>query len=221
MWAPSTAVNGGMLGELFTDTRYRGQEGAADDAPVFEVLGTLGVIGFYLQDVNGDPLNFTLEEHGARQELIAPWMDATQPDLSDYADAGGKLIVIVGTDDIIASSGEQLNYYQTVLDAMGPEILETFARLYVLPQTNHILAGNSAEIDGEGNTIEPVAIPASIDRMGLLTRWVEEGIAPQIHETVTGQTGSRPMCSFPAYPHYNGGDPSQAASYSCELPDYY
>ncbi len=219
MWAPTSAVaGGGGFGGLFAGQRYRGQEGAGDDAPVFSALGSLGVNGFMMQDVNANPLDFDYARHRARREQISTWTDSTNPDLSGLHEHGGKLIVAVGTDDTIAPSGEQLNYYQSVHDFMGREAVDEFARFYVLPQTGHGLSGRSAAIDGEGNSIEPVAIPSSFDRFALLQNWVENGVAPGMSEIVTGAAGSRPMCSYPEYPGYVSGDPSLAESYRCMRP---
>lgn len=221
MWAPTTAVaNSGPFGGLFSGIRYQGQEGAAAAAPVFSALGSIGVNGIMMQDINADPLDFNLAQHGARYQQLAPWLDSTQADLGDFAAKGGKLIVIVGTDDTIAPSGEQLNYYQSVVDTMGRAQVDAFARLWVLPQTGHGLSGRSAAIDGNGASIEPREIPATLARLALLTRWVEEGEAPGMSETVTGASGSLPICGFPTYPHYMGGNTNEAGSYNCASPTF-
>lgn len=220
MWAPTTAVGSASpFGGLFTGNRYRGQEGAAADAPIFATLGTNGVYGFFMQNLQGNPLDFNEREHGARYQQLSPWLDTTQADLSTFSARGGKLIVVVGTDDTIASSGEQLNYYQTVIDAMGQGAVDAFARLYVLPQTGHGLSGRAAGIDGTGKTIEPSNIPNQIDRFALLTAWVERNQPPARAVTVSSGSATLPMCSYPEYPHYNGGDVADARSYACAKPD--
>lgn len=126
----------------------------------------------------------------------------------------------MGTDDTIAPSGEQLNYYQSVLDTMGRTVVDGFARLYVLPQTGHGLSGMSAAIDGEGRAVEPRDVPNRVDRFALLVDWVENGLAPAKSIEVSGNSGTRPMCSYPDYPHYGGGDANQASSYACRRPTY-
>lgn len=218
MWAPTTAVAGGGFGGLFTDTRYRGQEGAAADAPLFATLGTNGVYGIFMQNLQGNPLDFNLAEHGARYAMLSPHLDSTQADLSAFAARGGKLVVIVGTDDTIASSGEQLNYYQSVIDTMGRSNVDAFARLYVLPQTGHGLSGRSATINGKGEAVEPFTLPNQVDRFALLRDWVEEGKAPGMAVTVEAENRTLPMCSYPTYPRYQSGDPAVAASYTCATP---
>jgi feruloyl esterase len=114
---------GGMAmappGGLFVARRYRGQEGASADAPVFSTLGSNGVNGFVMQDLDANPLDYDTVKYRARREQISQWLDSTDPDLTAFRRSGGKLVVIVGTDDTIAPSGEQLDYYQSILDAMG------------------------------------------------------------------------------------------------------
>jgi Tannase and feruloyl esterase len=239
MWAPTTAVGGGGFGPppgaaapgggpgfpgrgggggLFFGQRFRGQEGAPADAPVFTVLGSIGVNGFAMQDVDANPLDYDVERYRARSEQLSAWLDTTDPNLRALRGNGGKLIVISGTDDTIAPSGEQLNYYQSVIDRMGRRAVDDFARFYVIPQTGHGLSGRTASIDGAGNSVESTAIPNSLDRFALLQNWVEKGIAPGKSQIVTGAAGSLPLCSYPEYPRYQGGDPSAAASYACTMP---
>ena len=233
MWAPTTAVAGGPAparggppggiamappGGLFVAQRYRGQEGAAADAPVFSTLGSNGVNGIVMQDLDANPLDYDTAKYRARREQTSAWLDSTDPDLTAFRRSGGKLVVIIGTDDTIAPSGEQLDYYQSMLDAMGRRTVDGFARLYVLPQTGHGLTGNSAPIDGNGAAVQPTAIPSSTDRFALLRDWVENGKAPGKSEVVTGIAGSRPMCSYPEYPRYISGAADVAGSYACTAP---
>ena len=77
-------------------------------------------------------------------------LDSTDPDLSQFARRGGKMIVTIGTDDTLASPGAQLDYYQSVLDKMGRRAVDSFARLFVIPQANHGLMARTADVDGAG-----------------------------------------------------------------------
>lgn len=209
---------GGAGGGLFVGQRYRGQEGAGEDAPFFTNLGSLGVVGFAMQDLDANPLDYDIDRYRDRREQLSEWLDSTDPDLSAFSARGGKLIVAVGTDDTTASSGEQLNYYQTVLDTMGRDAVDAFARLWVIPQGGHGLAGRSAPINGLGEATDSIQVPSNADRFAMLRNWVESGVAPGISETVTSASGSGPMCSYPQYPHYDGGDATQASAYHCANP---
>ena len=214
MWVPNTDPGGSGL---LVDVRYRGQEGAAEDAPIHTHLGVLGVTGFLMRDVAANPLDYI--EGGAlnaRRVELSSWLDATNPDLSAFRARGGKMIVTIGTDDTLASPGAQLDYYQSVIDRMGRATVDSFARFFVLPQANHGLRGASATIDGNGQTIAATPIPTTFDRLALIQEWAERNVAPPMTVTVTAGDRSLPMCSYPRYPKFIKGPSSSASSYSCE-----
>lgn len=213
---------GGGGGGFLAGQRYNGQEGAPAGAPNFGNQGTIGVTGFVMQDLDANPIELDDRKYRARLELISGWLDSTNPDLGAFNKRGGKLLVTVGTDDTTASSGEQLRYYQTVLDKMGQKTLDSFARLYVIPQGGHGLAGRAAPINGDGKVMtESLQVANSADRFAMLQNWVEKGVAPGRSEVVSAGTRTMPMCSYPEYPRYNGGDINQAASYACTAPSSY
>jgi feruloyl esterase len=125
------------------------------------------------------------------------------------------VIVVVGTNDTLASPGAQLDYFQAVLDRMGREAVDSFARFFVLPQADHGLSGRSHNVDGDGKEIPVQPIPSAYDRAGLLTSWGEDGKSPGKSVTVTAGERSLPMCSYPEYPKYTGGPAAVASSYRC------
>jgi feruloyl esterase len=213
MWVPTTDPSGSGL---IANARFNGQEGAAPNAQNHSHLGVLGVTGFLMKNINANPLDYV--EGGAlngRREEISAWLDATNPDLSAFVRRGGKMIVAIGTNDSLASPGAQLDYYQSVIDKMGRSTVDGFARFYVLPQTGHGLTGSSYTTNGDGGAISATQIPSRFDRTAMLLDWVERGVAPPKSATVTGNTGTLPLCSYPSYPRYNSGAPAEAASYSC------
>ena len=114
-----------------------------------------------------------------------------------------------------ASPGEQLAYYQAVIDKMGRKAVDDFARLFVMPQTGHGLSGNSYGVDGDGKTITPAPIPNRYDQWGLLFDWVEKKTAPPMSVELTAGERSLPLCSYPAHPQYVKGPVTAAASYRC------
>jgi pimeloyl-ACP methyl ester carboxylesterase len=216
MWVPTTDPGGSGL---ILDIRFRGQEGAAPDAPMHSHLGVLGVTGFLMQDLSANPLDYV--EGGrfeARRQQLSAWLDANDPDLRAFAADGGKMIVAIGTDDTLASPGAQLDYYQALLDTMGLEAVDAFARLYVIPQANHGLMGRNAGVTGDGTPVPVAPIPSTFDRVQMLFDWVERGIAPPKSAVVTAGDRSLPLCSYPTYPRYVGGPASAAASYTCAMP---
>jgi feruloyl esterase len=213
MWVPNIDPSGSGLIER---SRFRGQEGAAADAPMHTQLGAIGVTGFLMKDLSTNPLDYV--EGGklaARRLELSQWLDSANPDLSAFQKRGGKMIVAIGTNDTLASPGAQLDYYQSVIDKMGRSKVDSFARMYVLPQTGHGLTGNNYATDGDGKQIESKPIPNTFDRVTMLADWVEKGIAPGKSVKVTAGAKSLPMCSYPEFPKYNKGSVELAESYVC------
>jgi pimeloyl-ACP methyl ester carboxylesterase len=212
MWLPNTDVSGGGL---IANTRFLGQEGAGENAGKYTWLGELGVTGFLMKDLAANPLDYTESKYANRRRELSEILDSTNPDLSAFQKRGGKMIVAIGTNDTTAPPGEQLDYYQSVLEKMGRLKVDEFARLYVLPQTGHGLSGSNYAINGDGKQIESRPIPNSWDRFALLVDWVENGKAPGKSIRVTAGDKSLPMCSYPEYPKYHKGPENEAESYAC------
>ena len=213
MWVPNTDPSGSGL---ILPARFKGQEGAAPDAPMHAHLGVLGVTGFLMKNLTANPLDYV--EGGPfnqRRQQLSAMLDSTNPDLSAFAKRGGRMIVTIGTNDTLASPGAQLDYYQSVLDRMGRATVDRFARLFVMPQAGHGLSGTNYGQTGDGRTIPTTPIPNRYDQVGLLLDWVENGKAPGMSVTVTAGEKSLPLCSYPSYPRHKGGAAESAASYEC------
>jgi feruloyl esterase len=214
MWVPNTDPSGSGL---IVDTRFKGQEGAAPDAPLHTHLGVLGVTGFLMRDLFANPLDY--QEGGPlnrRREELSAILDSTTPDLRAFARRGGRMIATIGTNDTLASPGAQLDYYQSVIDTMGRETVDRFARLFVIPQANHGLMAATADIDGSGQAIARAPLPTSYERFAVLVDWVERGVVPAMALTVTGEGGrSMPLCSYPYYPRVSGGVGTATPTFVC------
>ena len=91
-----------------------------------------------------------------------------------------------GTCNALASPGAQLDYFQSVLDRMGRERVDAFARFYVIPQAGHGLSGRSAGTNGDGQSVTSFPIPNQFDRTSLIIAWVERNEAPGKTLVVTG-----------------------------------
>lgn len=216
MWVPNTDPSGSGL---IVDARYRGQEGAAENAPLYSHLGILGVTGFLMQNLQANPLDYV--EGGQlnpRRVEISQWLDSINPDLSAFYCRGGKLIVTIGTNDTRASPGAQLDYFQSAVDKMGRDQVDAFARFFVIPQAGHGLNGNSNGTNGAGKTVPVTPIPNQYDKRGLIEKWVERNEAPGKTLVVTAGGRSLPLCSYPNYPKYIGGPEESADSYVSSAP---
>lgn len=216
MWVPNTDPAGSGL---ISGIRFRGQEGATENAPIHGHLGVLGVTGFLMQDLQANPLDYV--EGGkwnTRRLQLSKWLDSTNPDLSGFLKRGGKLMVTIGTNDTLASPGAQLDYFQSVLDRMGRAKVDSFARFFVIPQTGHGLSGTTANMTGSGKTIPVQEISNQIDRRQIMIDWVEKGIVPAKTLRVTSGSRSQLLCSYPNYPKYVGGPVDSADSYRSTAP---
>jgi pimeloyl-ACP methyl ester carboxylesterase len=225
MWLPTITPDD--FGTI-TGSRFKGQEGADTNVRIHTSLGTLGVTGFLMQDINANPLDFDEKALFDRRIEISDWLDATDPDLSDFYRKGGKIIMTIGTMDMIASSGAQLDYYQSLIDEMGRKTIDKFARMYVVPQAGHGLSGRSYSTNGIGEAVEVRNIPApdQQDKINMLIAWVENKHAPA-KTLVVGKDGrvgvdnAIPgflLCSYPNYPRYKGGPSELASSWISAVP---
>lgn len=227
MWLPSTVPSDfGMI----TASRYKGQEGAAGNAPVFRHLGILGTTGFLMKDLKANSLDYVEDgPWSRRRQQISAWMDATNPDLSAFYKRGGKIIITIGLMDNLASDGAQLDYYQSLIDKMGRQKVDEFARLFVVPHGGHGLSGKGYSTNGEGKPVEvrKIAGPNGDDNIDLLVAWAEKKQAPPKTLVVDekGRIGSDTnvkgylLCSYPNYPRYVGGPVDKASSYVTAAPD--
>jgi hypothetical protein len=97
-------------------------------------------------------------------EKLAPFWDATDPDLQSFAKAGGKLILWQGEADYSIPFITSDAYYQAVVQANGGlAATKQFARYYALPSVGHC-GGNG---------------PDTYNGVGAVVTWTEKHVAPQ------------------------------------------
>ncbi|MGY0021458.1 tannase/feruloyl esterase family alpha/beta hydrolase [Streptomyces sp. YJ-C3] len=129
-------------------------------------------------------------------------------DLSGFRNSGGKLLTWHGQADQLIPTQGTVDYRERVEKKLGEaQRIDDFYRLFLVPGTNHCA--------GYGNTG-----PVPTDALGALTKWVEQGKAPQtLKASVTdaaGSTVTRDVCRYPLVPQYKGhGDIADAASFRC------
>jgi len=143
------------------------------------------------------------------------------PDLSQFRDRGGKIIIWHGLADQLIFPQGTINYYQRVQAAMGgPRRTGTFARLFLAPGAQHCA---SAAGPAPGT---PYQYPAPTMPLPDVVNWVEHGQAPLsiLAQKVDPQTNvvteSRILCAYPLTAVYSGaGNPNISTSYRCSVAD--
>lgn len=151
-------------------------------------------------------IRYDLETYGRLTEL-SQLTDPNNPDLSAFRDAGGKMILWVGSADPGVPPRSTLNYYAAVEKQMGET--DDFLRFYMMPGVYHC---------GGGPT------EAKMDLLTPMLAWVEQGAAPEALEYTIklgdGEQATRPVFPYPSMVEYDGsGDVKLAASWKrADLP---
>jgi len=152
------------------------------------------------------------------EALLGVW----NPDISRFADRGGKLLLIQGWADDVVMPGPMIRYYEKVAKlAGGVDKASNFARLFMVPGSFHCWRGPGAD---------------AIDVIDAIETWVEKDKAPDkligYHPKTPSPTPiylmplapenvvfSRPYFPWPATTRYSGkGDPAKADSFVAAYP---
>jgi feruloyl esterase len=181
---------------------------ATDAAPMN--LGIHGSSWAYMvldpPDPDWDWRAFDFARDPARLAGLSTLLDATDPNLDAFRDRGGKLIMYHGTADPGLVFGMSVDYRNAVAERYG-DATPAFFRLLPMPGMYHCRGGYG---------------PDRFDRLDAIVAWVEGGeppeglVASQVRDGATVRT--RPLCDYPSYARYDGGDPEAAASFSCAAP---
>jgi hypothetical protein len=133
--------------------------------------------------------------------LAASYLDATNADLSAFAQRKGKLIIWHGWADPALPPQATVDYYRQ-LQTRDPKARE-YCRLFMVPGCLHCGGGPGA---------------SDVDWLSVVVDWVEHGAAPDrviASKSDDGKTKmSRPLFSYPTTAIYKGsGDPASAESF--------
>jgi hypothetical protein len=201
------------------------------------VGGTLiyGFVNGYFSDMVFDKPGWDLNSQSPAADLAeaqkktASAVDSTDPDLSAFQAAGGKLLQYHGWSDAAIPAQSSILYYEEVAAKLGGvDSVKSFYRLFMAPGMQHCGLGlGPSAVGGVFGLPSPSRDPAH-DVVAALAHWVEDGKAPdQIVATryrdddpSKGVVAQRPWCAYPAVARYSGqGDRADAASYACTAPE--
>ncbi|RYC89424.1 putative feruloyl esterase [Fusarium oxysporum f. sp. narcissi] len=161
---------------------------------------------FLLQDQSASLEDLSHAEYSKlfRQSVnrFASVMGTSDPDLTDFKKAGGKLISWHGTADQLIPHKGSVDYYKRVLEEDSSAT--DYYRFFEAPGVGHCKGG-----DGW--------YPGSA--FDALVKWVEHGKAPETLYAETVGTEKRravELCAYPKRLTYKGGNPDVASSFTCK-----
>jgi len=112
-------------------------------------------------------------------ERLSPVMDATDPDLSAFREAGGKLLLIGGSSDPIIPYPGYMDYLEKAAAVMGGAgNVKTFVRFFLMPGLAHIFGGKGVTDCGAVG-LKAVKRDPEHDVICAMEQWAEKGIAPE------------------------------------------
>ena len=156
---------------------------------------------------------------------LGPMVNAIDPDLRQFRDAGGKIIHFQGMADGVQPYTMSQKIWDRV-EAIMPGQSSQFARLFNAPGMAHCSGGDGPNVFG--NELDnPFAGDPNRDLLTALEAWVETDVAPDnliatkfVDNRVTNDVEmTRPLCAYPKVLKYNGtGNPNVEDSFTCAAP---
>jgi feruloyl esterase len=141
------------------------------------------------------------------KQSVASWGVASSPDLSAFRQSGGKMISWIGNADPAVGPNATIEWFNGVNDRENGRAGD-FLKLFVVPGMNHCGGGPATD---------------KFDMLTALENWVERGKAPDSVPAEASNPGyfgvasrSRPLCPYPSWAHYKGGDINLASSFVCQ-----
>jgi feruloyl esterase len=205
-WDPGIAAPGWRQWKLGTS-----QTGTPNAANATLMAGALAHEFFTPPDPSFTITAFDFDRDPARMEAFSSvfdtYRDAT---LAAFRKRGGKLLIFHGTADPIFSALESIEYYQRLSrNNGGAGSTGAWARLFLVPGMTHCAGGPATD---------------SFDGLGAITRWVEQGTAPERIEASALPSSSyfpgrtRPLCPYPAAARYTGtGSLEDGTNFVCAV----
>jgi len=149
-----------------------------------------------------DPLEFDFDRDTLTTFETAAINDPNGRLHTTFVENGSKLIIYHGLSDQAMWAGPLINWYENLLprDEAGPQ---DWARMFLVPGMTHCGGGQATD---------------QFDMLTTIQNWVELAQAPNsILATSRAMPDvSRPLCPYPQVARFDGGDPNDAESFSCQ-----
>jgi feruloyl esterase len=158
------------------------------------------------KDPKWDWRTFDLDRDVAIADKVdAGTINAIDPRIDPFVRRGGKLLMYHGWSDQLVGPLTSVNYYDSVVKALGAAKARDAVALFMVPGMGHCGGG-------EG--------PNTFDMLGALEQWVEHGKAPRrvtaSHASSGAVDRTRPLCPYPQRATYTGsGSIDDAANFVC------
>jgi feruloyl esterase len=168
------------------------------------VFGTEGFMYLVFGRPDWDYSTYDLSRWRRDTAMLAPIVNADNPDLSAFKARRGKLILAHGWADPALNALATIAYYERV-QAHDPSVRD-YARLFLMPGVMHCAGGSG---------------PDAVDWFAAIADWVEHGRTPdRLLAREVARDGrvlnTRPLCPYPERAVYDGsGNPTDAASFAC------
>jgi feruloyl esterase len=155
--------------------------------------------------------NFSSAELQAINPKASPLIDFISPDLRAYKNRG-KLLVTQGLADPYNTATWPVQYFEQIRAFLS---------------SNGVVAGNASDfnrlfmIPGYGHCGPAVAfpqVPGTVDELGVLTSWVEDGNAPvemQSTGPADGANRTRKLCAWRRVAKYVVKNPDNWEPFQC------
>jgi len=171
------------------------------------------------QDPNWTRANLIIGKDIDALNRLLPEMSPENPDLTRFAKRGGKAILYHGWLDSTDMATYTVQNYERMIAFPangGLKKVQDTVRLFVAAIAGHCGGNNAPTWQSPGQP----GYSADGDLLQLMIRWVEQGKAPEVvlaSQVANGNVvRTRPLCPYPAYPHYKGsGSIDAAESFVC------
>ena len=116
-------------------------------------------------------------DYAKLRKALCEDLDANNPDLTPFCEAGGKLLIQSGAADSCVPFHATVKYLREVEQLLGKEKTDSFLRYYLYPGKGHSIEGAGCN-RWYGGTFTDGSDATAHDELSLLRLWVEKGIAP-------------------------------------------